>query len=293
MDAMDINWCLTCNRHIDSDASVPYCSRVCYASDQPSSSSVYPCLRQAEYAPAATSVCDSDDYDESEYEPSLPSTERSQWIGKGAAGIEAWARNVHPGPPCSLEHAPSTSDLRPKLLLPHRRPIPPTLCMSKTDPAPPAPSKPILTPHRSLASQCTPGASTASYTTPASSLSLATPVSENAFRLPSAAAHDGKPGLIGALTKQFRVWTLSHGKPPARGAMASRAGRALSPVVIDDESSYTDVKIGHDESEVWPTTLGWFEKAQQDSASPHSWQVAPEHHPAYIARGRRSSRAIS
>ncbi|KAF9820889.1 hypothetical protein IEO21_01116 [Rhodonia placenta] len=204
MDAMDINWCLTCNRHIDSDPSVPYCSRVCYASDQPSSSSVYPCLRQAEYASAATSVCDSDDYDESEYEPSLPSTERSQWIGKGAAGIEAWARNVHPGPPCPLEHALSTSDLRPKLLLPHRRPIPPTLCMSKTDPAPPAPSKPILTPHRSLASQCTPGASTASYTTPASSLSLATPVSEHAFVLPSAAAHDGKPGLIGALTKQFR-----------------------------------------------------------------------------------------
>ncbi|KAH9840103.1 uncharacterized protein C8Q71DRAFT_689248, partial [Rhodofomes roseus] len=199
--AMDVNWCLTCDRHIDVEAYAPYCSRECLALASP----VYNAF---DNAPIAESISEFDDCDLcSRLESSLPTTERSRWIGKGDAGISAWARDVPPGPPSGLDTVISTADLRPpKLLQTTRRPVPPSLCMSKTipAPAPSGPSRSVLSSLPSLSSQCPTNTSVASLTTPSSSLPPSSPMEAPSPCPPTTTTITAKGGFISALTAQVR-----------------------------------------------------------------------------------------
>ncbi|KZT09877.1 uncharacterized protein LAESUDRAFT_603437, partial [Laetiporus sulphureus 93-53] len=208
MNAMDLNWCLTCNRYIDVDGAAPYCSPECYASDRPSmaSSSYLSARRHAEHNAAfasAESVSELDDCDQcsSRFGNILDPNGSSRWIGKGDAGIHAWASDVPAGPP-EAEPTMSLADLKPpSLILSSRRPLPPSLCMSRPTPAAAEPSLPICTPllppsASSSSSRCP---TDSAYTTPSSSFFLATPADETPI-----AAHAQPSGLISAITARFR-----------------------------------------------------------------------------------------
>ncbi|KAI0953826.1 hypothetical protein AcV7_007245 [Taiwanofungus camphoratus] len=310
MDAMDVNWCLTCSRHIDTDGTAPYCSRECFASDKPSTSAFFAYPRPVDYNIIAESISELDDFTDecspSLYDNAVPTTERSRWIGRGDAGIHAWARDVPPGPPSEPESTLSTAHLRPpKLLLPHRRPVPPTLCMSKTTTAPAQPSRPILTPQQSLPSLLS-HSTDASYTTPSSSVSVATPVSEESLIPPS--VHPPKSGLMGALTAHFRSWAASsaskdspRSKTVTRepSATSSEPLRQLSPLSQEDYSSFSDGKSGwgaEADAASWaPGTFGPTEKVELTPSSPDydGWRTAlAEDHPAFRYRGRRTARVM-
>ncbi|EPT00949.1 hypothetical protein FOMPIDRAFT_1145731 [Fomitopsis schrenkii] len=292
MDAMDVNWCLACSRHIDVEGNAPYCSRECYVSDQPSTSALAsPIYISADNAFAADNISELDDCDLcSRYESSLPTTERSRWIGKGDAGIYAWARDVPPGPPSGPDYPSPTADLRPpRLLQTSRRPVPPTLCTSKTIPAS-APSdhaRPILSSLPSLSSQCPTNTSVVSLSTPASSMSPVSPLEASPAPCPpSATTAAVKAGLISALTAQVRSWTVSKECPrsqtvtrQSRTASAIRA-RPLPP--IDDPAF-----VFHESKDCFGYEL--------DGSWGPSTEKLPltDDHPAFRARGRSSSRALS
>ncbi|KAH9933350.1 uncharacterized protein B0H18DRAFT_1115358 [Fomitopsis serialis] len=278
MDAMDVNWCLTCSRHIDVEGNAPYCSRECYTSDQPASSSALasPVYNAFDSAPIAESISELDDCDLcSRFESSITTTERSRWIGKGDAGIYAWARDVPPGPPSGPDSAISTADLRPpKLLQTTRRPVPPSLCMSKTIPAP-APSgssRPVLSSLPSLSSQCPTNTSVASLTTPSSSVSPASPIEASPSPCPPTTTTVAvKGGFISALTAQVRSWTASSKECP-RSETVTRQSRTASAV-------QAKASLGYEFDGYWGLST---EKLP-----------LTDDHPAFRARGRRSSRVVS
>ena len=71
---------------------------------------------------------------------------RSAWIGKGVAGIPAWARDVTPGPPTDSD-SKSTSSCSgfhvPSLIQRQGRPVSPTLYMSKNNCLPSQPGSSV------------------------------------------------------------------------------------------------------------------------------------------------------
>ncbi|KAI0726765.1 hypothetical protein C8Q72DRAFT_844490 [Fomitopsis betulina] len=287
---MDVNWCLACSRHIDVEGNAPYCSRECFASDQPSTSSalpspIYNC------ADCADNISELDDCALcSRYESELPTTERSRWIGKGAAGIYAWARDVPPGPPSGPHCSSSTADLRPpKLLQTTRRPVPPTLCTNKTIPAS-APSdyaRSVLSSLPSLSSQCPTNTSVVSLSTPASSMSPVSPIEASPVPcLPAATTTPVKAGLISALTAQVRSWTASKECPRSQTVTRQpRTASAIRPRLcfpIDDASL-----VFHEPKDCFGYEL--------DGSWGPTTEKLPltEDHPAFRARGRPCSRARS
>ncbi|KAI0060923.1 SET domain-containing protein [Artomyces pyxidatus] len=104
--AMDTQWCLTCNRHLEGDADV-YCSPACYNYDNPNTPSAPP--RQLH-----------DPY---------------RWPGSDRAGILAWAHAIPPdSEPTPAPAAPPS--LRPSLLQLRRAPLPPSLSVPASAPSP-------------------------------------------------------------------------------------------------------------------------------------------------------------
>ncbi|GBE86396.1 hypothetical protein SCP_0902750 [Sparassis crispa] len=322
MDAMDLNWCLTCNRHIDAEGAAPYCSRECLSSDKPSTSAL---VRPSPFFDPRRVADDlSDLSDELDYNYPEPSTHsysqceqelapvggRGAWIGKGAAGIHAWARGVKPGPPSDCASVSSTASLRPpKLLLTHCRPVAPTLCMSKTVLAPVEPSRPVLNPRQSLPSllaHSTTDTSADSCITPSSSVSLATPVS---------GSEDGAPRrqktLIGALRAQFRAWAASTAAQNECQRSAtltreshrtlSRSAREPSLDCVSMEDGYVALAVdgklalGLAQEEWWESsTFGIVEKVGQAIVPRASRRhMRMEDHRALMARGRKASRGYS
>ncbi|PCH44409.1 hypothetical protein WOLCODRAFT_138990 [Wolfiporia cocos MD-104 SS10] len=284
MDAMDVNWCLTCQRHIDVEGSAPYCSRECYASDRPSSSSLSPHFRPLEYDAYAESISELDGCEAcSQSRDNDACTEQSRWIGKGMAGIHAWAQNVPPGPPAA--EVVSVADLRPPVLLQQaRRPVPPSVCVTQSVSAAPEPAQPPHEPVPALSrsSRCPTDAS--ALTTPCSSVSLATPAS-NACAFPISA----QAGLISTLTAQLRSWAAASHKGSPRSHTITRPADAPAPCVVlpadgasDGASCYSDVKesYGHPEK---------FAPAAADC-----WEaLLSDDRPGLRMRGRRSARCVS
>ena len=216
-------------------------------------------------------------------QPSQPS--RSAWIGKGNAGIQAWAQDVHPGLPLEAEdddeelsppprlspcspkssRSPLTSTFRPPKLLQARKPKP-TIYMSKTEPAPPVPSRPICTPQQTLPhlspvhsthshpsqpsypATASTNASLTSLTTGIST-SIATPASEDPEDPPSAETQRPNFKFIAGLTahlSHLASWTSSPSSPKVRYASPNVKGGALrsktitrqppSPIVAESSS---------------------------------------------------------
>ncbi|KZT70746.1 hypothetical protein DAEQUDRAFT_764323 [Daedalea quercina L-15889] len=294
MDAMDVNWCLVCDRHIDVEGNSPYCSRECYTAARSSTSSALasPAYRPFDNVPAAESISELDCDLCSRFESSISSTERSRWIGKGAAGIYAWARDVPPGPPSGPDHSVSTADLRPpKLLQTTRRPVPPSLCMSKTIPAP-APSgsssRPPISSLPSLSSQCPTNTSVASLTTPSPSMYPASPVEAPVSPCPPTTTTTAvKGGLISALTAQVRSWTASSKECP-RSQTVTRTSSAVRPrprlhlPPLDDPA-----EVVHEPKDGFDFELDgyWVPSTEKLPLT--------DDHPAFRSRGRPSSRIIS
>jgi hypothetical protein len=99
----------------------------------------------------------------SEIIPILPVSHHEQlssnYTGRDMDGISAWAAQIPPSaspqeyecPLYTSSSIPSSSSLRPpKLLLPHRKALPPSLSLSTPKPATPEPSVPIQAPAQSM-----------------------------------------------------------------------------------------------------------------------------------------------
>lgn len=231
--------------------------------------------------------------------PSHPQPSKSAWIGKGIAGIHAWALDVTPGCPDELEHAhqhqpsprsrssisPITSTFRPPKLLQGRRPTP-TVFMSKTEPAPPVPSMPICTPQQSLpplcsssshSQTCTPSQSQPSMTnasltslTTGISTSIATPASEDFDDPPSAETH--RPNFIGTLTAHLASWASgSYSKAPAshynKGLRSKTVTRRPEPSSYASKSQLSQVAVTR-KTTIQPTTTTSAPRPRQRAYSP-------------------------
>ncbi|EJF64184.1 hypothetical protein DICSQDRAFT_133851 [Dichomitus squalens LYAD-421 SS1] len=312
MDAVDLNWCLACGCRLEMEGCTPYCSQNCLNSDGPSTSA-FPSQQTLPSLIDRDSYLHGDDDDDDDESPNFddclaysqcPSPIRNTWIGRGDAGIRAWAQSVPRGAPCESQETPSGT-LKPKLLLQSRRPVKPSLCMSRAQPAPPEPSRPILTPQQSLPSlsrdsTSIPSASLASLTTGSSSYSVVTPATNSeigslrnpAVPRPTAPQHN----FLGGLKAQLRAWAAS--STPQKEVTRSRT-LTRNPAVHIADTSDAESGTGRAAPRVRrPRSPAPFfhmpeqyprEKRKETTKE----NTLPSDHPAYRTRGRRPSRIAS
>jgi len=130
---MDLDWCLTCSKHIDAPGT-QYCSARCMPSP---SRPVFSPLNADDW---------NDSEDDEEEAPIYHHIQDTSSLTKCTKGIAAWAANVPSGaPPSQISATPSSSSFQPKLLRPSsssRRPVPPALSMSDSSLS----STPLATP---------------------------------------------------------------------------------------------------------------------------------------------------
>ncbi|RXW23963.1 hypothetical protein EST38_g1887 [Candolleomyces aberdarensis] len=157
---MDIDWCLTCEKHIQEAANFgPYCSLDCRCRAGPS-------RLIEEYESTYEESLDDFDLDEDVYHDVQDASDVLHYSGNDYDGIAAWAAAVVPGPPVQERSPPpsrrsnsssrssissnyspksiSTTYRPPDLVKPHR-PLPPSLCMTTPKPKVSVPSQPIGT----------------------------------------------------------------------------------------------------------------------------------------------------
>lgn len=241
--------------------------------------------------------------------PPLPS--RNSWISRGDAGIRAWASSIPRGPPSDCKDIPSAT-LRPKLLLQPRTPVKPSLCMSRAQPAPPEPSRPIRTPQQSLPSLArdfasVPSASMVSLTTGSSSYSVVTPATGSEVGsirdVALHAAADAQSNFFGGFRAQLRALVA----PPSPQKETRRSTTLTSRDVhiaggSDSESAAArgTFKVRRPRSPVAlyyaPEMVKRKEMSAQAAKENHpatSRRTATDDHPAYRTRGRKASRVPS
>ncbi|KAI0641872.1 hypothetical protein C8Q79DRAFT_1003322 [Trametes meyenii] len=313
MDA-DLDWCLTCGCRIEVNGySQAYCSPQCHNVEMSSPSAVpfYPSSnRTSSYASEPSHLEDELCYLDDCSDTQLPSASRNTWIGRGEAGILVWAQSVSPGAPCDDE--PATLTVRPKLIDRARGPVKPSLCMSRAQPSPSEPSRPILTPQQSLPSLSrdstyTNSASVLSLTTGSSSYSLATPATGSVVG--SLAAFDsrpavGKSGLLGGLKAHLRAFSSAAApKEKQRSTTVTRrdsdAEVAPRPAQKTIRRAPSPVSFYHMPEEYAPTKRkeAGTRAATKENATPAPVSKRPtaavEEHPAFRSRGRKASRVPS
>ncbi|KAI0741459.1 hypothetical protein C8Q80DRAFT_1273890 [Daedaleopsis nitida] len=319
MDALDLNWCLACGCRIELEVCTPYCSQSCLNSDQPSTSALpsYPTLSSLVPADRDSILDDDEDdlphqhYDEYPLDEHLASPTRNAWAAHGGdARIRAWAQSIPSGMPSDLEETHSGT-LKPKLLLQPRRPVKPSLCMSRAQPAPPEPSRPILTPQQSLPSlsrdsTSVPSTSMLSLTTGSSSYSVVTPATGSEIGSTRDAPIHRSQNFLGGLKAQLRAWTAS--SPSHKEATrSSTLTRKETVHIVDDSDSLSGRKMRRPASPpsffVMPEQYSTIKRkeagartAAKENAQPGTTanrRAAGEDHPAYRARGRKTSRLAS
>ena len=332
MDAVDLNWCLACGCRIElvrappashrrssrnlapQDVCTPYCSQGCLNSDRPSTSA-----RQS-YTPVSSfvaaepeSVFEDDDedpyFDQSPQDAHPASPSRNTWIGRGDAGIRAWASSIPRGASPEFEETPSGT-LKPKLLL-QPRDVKPSLYMSRAQPAPPEPSRPILTPQQSLPSltrdsSSIPSTSMVSLTTGASSYSVVTPAtrSEIGSLRDAPVPRSTSNNFLGGLKAHLRLWTTSSSsqKEVPRSSTVTRKD-TVRIVEESDVDSMTAPKIRRPASPpaffAMPEQYGTTKRKEpgaRTAAKENTYPAATragDDHPAYRTRGRKVSRVAS
>ncbi|RPD64326.1 hypothetical protein L227DRAFT_325189 [Lentinus tigrinus ALCF2SS1-6] len=303
MDAVDLNWCLACGRRIELDVCTPYCSQGCLNSDKPSTSAHKSYTPLSSFVAAEPeSVFDDDDDDEDscldqcplDAHPASPS--RNTWIGRGDAGIR---------------ETPSGT-LKPKLLL-QPRDVKPSLYMSRAQPAPPEPSRPILTPQQSLPSlsrdsSSIPSTSMVSLTTGASSFSVVTPATRSEVgSLRDAPAprssNNNNNNFLGGLKAHLRLWTTS--AYPQKEVPRSSTVTRKDTVRIVEDSDVESMAAPRTRRPVSPPAFFAMPEqyptkrkeqgartAAKENAYPATARAADDH-PAYRTRGRKVSRIAS
>ncbi|KAH9004652.1 hypothetical protein EDB86DRAFT_2797182 [Lactarius hatsudake] len=287
---MDTQWCLTCNRHLESSDGV-YCSSECYNEDNPSTTH--------------SSILDF--HDVSAISQAGPSS--SLWPASNHEGILAWARNVSPGLPLD-KRTPSPRRPASKPILLNTgmssRPLAPALSVASS-PVLAQPSHPIQTPRSSerprpsLYHQSAGGFSTT--TTSLATDSVATPVSGEDDRVVSHVngPRQSQSSVIGAIAKHVRTWvgnTSSRQTPPPKRspqdpAVAGvdsapfhlpRSREALSLHLADDVVLPEKGATTQDE----PVLAGWLGRPKQPTKPLQL--PAPRDHPAFRTRGRKTAR---
>jgi len=288
---MDTQWCLTCNRHLESSDEV-YCSSECYHVDNPSMSQ--------------SSVLDYHDPSSVQQLPPF-----NMWPASNHEGILAWARNVSPGIP-SEERTPSPRrrTSRPVLLSSgmSSRPLAPALSVASS-PVLAQASHPIQTPrsserlHPSLYHQSTGGFST---TTSLATDSVATPISGEDERVtsPAEAPRLNQSSMIGALAKHVRTWVghpTSRQAPPPKRSPQDPAVAGLDPTPFSLARSRGTPSLYIADEDVLPTKdvttpgddlfVGWLGRPKQPTKP--VYEPAPRDHPAFRAPGRKAARAVA
>ena len=217
--------------------------------------------------------------------------------GSDRASIQAWAANIpygasdgssSPQSSRASSRCSSPQPMRtPQLLLNHRRPVAPTLCMSTPQPTCPKQSRPILTPQQTIASMnitsksypeaATPGASvtsllsglTDSFVATPSSTGVADPLSHQEPSISKSAA------MFEVLATQVRSWVH-----PSQSHLHPRASHPAVHTVCQQKSfSHCTTADDMDCDAVW-----W-----APEASVVRRNGTPDH-PAYHVRGRKASR---
>ncbi|KAI8996363.1 hypothetical protein BD414DRAFT_409295 [Trametes punicea] len=315
MDAVDLYWCLTCHRRLEVDGySQAYCSPQCDTADRAPSKGLS--LYSPPSQPTLSSLTDADDLeaevcdpDDCSFSARLAPPIRNTWIGQGDAGILAWARSIPAGPPSDFSE-PATVTAKPELISRAGAPVKPSLCMSRAQPAPPEPSRPILTPQQSLPSlsrdsRSIKSTSLVSLTTGSSSFSLPTPATGSLVGslavIDTSRQKGPKPGLLGGLKAHFCGLTSAGAGPSDEkrrsstitrhdseaGAAQSRpqkTRRAPSPVAFYHMPEEYSVK--RKEASTRRTTK---ENARPATTTKYE-AAAVEDHPAFRTRGRKTSR---
>jgi hypothetical protein len=230
---MDIDWCLTCEKHIVRHSPIPcsfnsppfqngpslYCSSACQNRAGPSNEShIYDGISSEDYSSIAGAEND-DDVIFHPVDSAEPTT--SRWLGSDAAGISAWAADIPSGaPPLGDIQSPddqssfysfSRSTYRPSppnLLKNPRRIVPPSLSMTTPTTAPPTPSTPMVTPKRqqsttSIAPSPNASMGQVSLNSAATESSLATPASSNPVPISCASR---QPSVLDDMYIQVRSW---------------------------------------------------------------------------------------
>ncbi|KAJ2915484.1 hypothetical protein MD484_g4958, partial [Candolleomyces efflorescens] len=254
---MDIDWCLTCEKHIEAAHFGPYCSIDCRCRALPE-----------EYESHYQESFDGSDDDEDVYHDVQDASDVLHYSGNDHDGIAAWAAAVVPGPPVQDRSPPpsrrscssSRSSLSnyspatyrpPELVKPHR-PLPPSLCMTTPKPKPSPPSQPIGALPPQVVEYTASGVAYSTSTGQTSS--IATPASAYAV-LPFSVDRKAT-SVLDSIASHVRSWAPTPSQPH-------------SPVI----------------EYVHPPN----EKALEQSHRPRVSSLAP--HPSHRARGRKSSPA--
>ncbi|RDX54345.1 hypothetical protein OH76DRAFT_1084529 [Lentinus brumalis] len=316
MDAVDLNWCLACGCRIELDVCTPYCSQSCLNSDRPSTSA------HKSYSPLSSfvaaepqSVFDDDDEDfcldicpQDSHSAHRASPSRNAWIGRGEAGIRAWASSIPRGASPELEETASGT-LKPKLLL-QPPDVKPSLYMSRAQPAPPEPSRPILTPQQSLPSlsrdsSSIPSTSMLSLTTGASSFSVVTPAtrSEVGSLREAPAPRTTNNNFLGGLKAHLRLWTASSSSQKEVPRSSTVTRKETVRIVEESDVESTAARMIRRQASP-PAFFAMPEQYQPKRREPGARTAAKENacpstaraaddHPAYRTRGRKVARVAS
>lgn len=230
---MDIDWCLTCEKHIVryspnlcsfnsppfQNGSSPYCSPACQNRAGPSNElHIYDGTSSEDYSSIAG---DEDDGDVIFHLIDSAEPTTSRWLGSDAAGISAWAADIPTGapPPRDIQspddqssfYSFSRSTYRPSppnLLKNPRRIVPPSLSMTIPPTAPRTPSTPMVTPRRqqsttSIAPSANASMGQTSLNSAATESSLATPASSNPVPISCVSR---QPSVLDDMYIQVRSW---------------------------------------------------------------------------------------
>jgi hypothetical protein len=265
----------------------------------------------------------------SEIIPILPVAHHEQlssnYTGRDMDGISAWAAQIPPSaspdeyecPVSASSSVPSTSSLRPpKLLLPHRKALPPSLSLSTPKPAPPEPSVPIQAPAQSMSELVNHlgGGSTTSLLTD----SVATPTSG------MLAERAAPASFLSHLASQVRSWVVSsphpnQPQPTIVGVDASfpfatkssaylpdddlahfatclkveLASHQVDYVFDDDEDDEYDNDISYHRISVNDTTPTLYSRADSESSSSVLDALVDDFYPEVDFRGRPAVRCVS
>ncbi|KAF9449940.1 hypothetical protein P691DRAFT_758604 [Macrolepiota fuliginosa MF-IS2] len=204
---MDTDWCFTCNRRVEPGSL--YCSSQCQNGAGPSNyqRGSLSALSEKQYASCDDYLemgegCEEYFEDDLDYEGqqlyNIEAVSKTNWAGRGSAGIRAWAAEIPLGARPDVQELPSptpsddsssisstsstSSTYRAPNLVRPSRPVPPSLTMTKPELSTTTPPRPILNLQKHLAAvSLTHSPGSTARTSVASEDSIPTPASAHAM----------------------------------------------------------------------------------------------------------------
>jgi hypothetical protein len=253
---------------------------------------------------------------------------KGHWPGSDPEGIRLWAANIPIGSPDGpLSSDPSRASSRasspppmrtPKLLRSNLRPAAASLCMSIPHSTFPQPSRPLVTPQQSIASLSL--AKSLGEVGSLSMSSLHSGITDSVIATPSSTSvadpicsKSHVPQMLDALAIHVRSWVSPLAQPQNKFAPSPRASRPAAFTLNNFTQSHMGLRGECDDSgsddylvhDVWWASEGSVGKKKNSAVKRKASQLprsrhpacAQENlcddHPAYHARGRKTSRAFA